>query len=149
MPGKASAVKHSARVLKLELGLLSVTCREIDSPVSLGVFLRAKYEEWNQLVSMDINPLDYTDPNSFMDDYLCVSLVSKNPRIPTGIDRAKVALDKFMECEVLNRQTNDRLISYLYDGISPSEWLARVVNSTRYHISKILGQLRRRHLHFV
>lgn len=146
---EAVAVKHSARVLRLELGLLNKVCEQMNTPVSLGVYLRAKYGEWQQLLDMDVNPLDYCDHNRFGDDYLCVSLLSKNPRLPTGIDRKAVALEKFIDAERLNSLTNKRLSEFLYDGISPSDWVTRVVHTTRAHVFRILGKLRRRELDFV
>lgn len=85
------------------------TCKNIDSPRSLAVWLLFSEDEHNQLLSLEINPLSYDDHSTFADDYLVTKVLSKYPGLNTGIDTKKVALDTFLSCEKKCAITNVRL----------------------------------------
>lgn len=84
-------------------------CKAVDSPVSLGCWLRYKYGEWVELASKKVSPSDYTSLPRFRDDYLVVSYLSKWKGLPTGIDREAVAIEGFAASEIQCRKTNERL----------------------------------------
>lgn len=83
-------------------------CKVIDSPVSLGRWLRYKHGEFSALVSDTIRPEDYLDADSFRDDYLCSSFLSKYTELDTEIDTRKTALRSFKSSEDVCRATNQR-----------------------------------------
>jgi hypothetical protein len=72
-------------------------CKHIDTPVSLGAWLRFQYSEYEQLVNMAIAPESYTEASRFRDDYLVVEFLSKFPGFSLGFDTKSRALLAFNE----------------------------------------------------
>jgi hypothetical protein len=108
----------------------------LDTPVSLGCWLRLKYGEARQLVEMGIRPSDYVDPLDFYRDYQAVKLLSRFPNLDTGIDTQAVALKKFCEAEVRCLETNIRLRTEL-----PSRGVASVLYRMQRKVAHILGDV--------
>ncbi|UUW21227.1 MAG: RNA replicase beta chain [Sanya fiers-like virus 8] len=81
-------------------------CKSVDTPVSLGVWLRYKHAEFTQLASKRINPRDYLTPDSFARDYLVTSYLSKYRGLETGIDTREAALQGFAASEVKCGEVN-------------------------------------------
>lgn len=90
--------------------------RSLDTPVALGVALRLKYGEFDQIVSMSINPLDYTSSSQFRPDYQAVSGLKKAAFLRTSINKRKTARDKFVEAEERCKVTNRRFDDLMYGG---------------------------------
>ncbi len=111
-------------------------CKSVDTPVSLGAWLRFKYSQID-LAQMDVNPRDYNDPDTFRKDYAVVSYFQKWKGLNTGLDLENEALLKFNSSEVRCRETNLRIRS-LRDRSSKT-WLASVFHSASRKISKLLG----------
>lgn len=125
--------------LALETSTALAICEVLDTPRSLTVALLIKHCEWQQLIDLEVNPLDYQDHSNFADDYLATSLLSKSPNLPLGIDRKQVALDSFMESERRCRATNDRILAA--KGSHPKG----VADAIRL-VRKLLGPLKRKDL---
>lgn len=128
--------------LNLELTVAQAVCEVIDTPRALTVYLLVKYEQWNQLVDLVINPDDYKDARNFADDYLVTEILSKSQCLPLGVDRSQVAVDDFWSSERRCRSTNDRLLDA---SIPEPEQLVHV----RRKIAKALGPLTRKDLDFI
>jgi hypothetical protein len=141
-------VRHSDRVLRLELNVASSLCENIGSPRALSVWLLIKYGEWNELLRLTCDPNNYLDAKSFGDDYQVTAMLQKNPRLPTGIDLEKAALDKFWEMEQTCAETNKRFQEFYEGRISPSREVSRCLEKAQRHISRILGPLSRSKLSF-
>ena len=117
-------MKISLRNLRLErpvtdevvLSYLS----SLDCARSLSTYLLYKYKEFDQLVSLECNPLDYADAESFRNAYLASEFLSKNKFLATTFDRKKRALDKFYESEEKCRKTN--LLWKSRDKFSYRDW---------------------------
>lgn len=108
----------------------------VDTPVSLSLLLMCQYGEFRQLVEKSINASDYLDPASFFLDYQSVKLLSRFPNLDTGIDTDLQAKKKFLEAEVLCRDTNDRVRT---GGYVESPRVASVITRMQRKISSILG----------
>lgn len=80
----------------------------LDTPVSLGVYLRLKYGEHKQIAEMSINPQEYTCAEDYFRDAQAIALLSKNQILKTGIDTRAEALKKFIQSEISCLETNDR-----------------------------------------
>lgn len=110
----------------------------LDTPISLGLYLRLKHREHRQLAEMTINANDYLCPRSFFLDYQAVKLLSKYPSLDTGIDTRMVALEKFDWAESKCRETNTRFRmrtdGHLFDG-----HVERVLSNASRKIARILG----------
>lgn len=80
-------------------------CRRVDSPISLGMWLRFSMAP-NELAEASIDPMDYTDLRGFARDYACVSFLKKFRGLDTGTDLRAAALLRFGEsekqCEIMN-----------------------------------------------
>ena len=109
-------------------------CKSIDSPVSLGAWLRFKYSQ-NELASMDIDPRHYIDAKSFQDDYAVVSFLSKWKGLSTGLNLPEIAIQSFKLSEDACRETNARL----RDATSCPSWLSSVLYTAKWKIASLLG----------
>jgi len=123
-------------------------CESIDSPVSLSCWLLAHYKEWDQLVSKIIDPISYNDAQSFADDYLVVSILRKNARVPTTFDRKKAALQAFFDSERTCAETNVRIRGFVAGTISVPPEISHAIERARDIIWQILGPLTGAKLHF-
>lgn len=111
----------------------------LDTPISLSCYLMFKYEEFDQLVSKDIRPSDYTleDSELFKRDFAAVSFLRKNQFLRTSFQRKALALDAFAKAEESCKDTNfrlrntDSLNKYSFSG-------ADVLLRARRKISNIL-----------
>lgn len=88
----------------------------LDTPVALGIYLRLKYEENDQVVNMSINPRDYESASQFKPDYQAISGLKKSAFLKTSIDKRQIALDKFLEAEERCRVTNLKFDDLMYGG---------------------------------
>lgn len=110
-------------------------CKTIDTPISLGAWLRFKYSQ-NELASMELNPRNYMSAASFSRDYAVVSLLSKYRDLETGNDLEAEALRKFTLAEDQCRETNLRFrnLATVRNGR-----LHGVLHSAQRKIAKLLG----------
>lgn len=110
-------------------------CKAIDTPVSLGCWLRYKYDQV-ELAKADINPRDYLDAAAFAPDYAVVSFLSKYKGLHTGIDTEQVALQRFTLAEQRCRAANEAFRAMRSGASSP--WHA-VFHSASRKIARLLG----------
>lgn len=89
------------------LRVARVYLEAIDSPKSLGIWLRLKYGE--SVLHEKVDPMDYLDHVSFHKDYCAVKFLSKFDGFGNPSDRRQAALDSFWDYEKHCRQTNHRL----------------------------------------
>ncbi|DAD51205.1 TPA_asm: RNA-directed RNA polymerase [ssRNA phage SRR7976325_17] len=146
-------VKHgSVDLFKVECKLVSTICEDVDTPRSLAIFLLIRHQEWSQLAHIAISPANYRecDVDQFRFDYLVSSLLKKNPRLPTGIDRAAVAVSKFREAERMCALSNERLWDFQSGSwhSAPDDDVACVISHARSFIDRILGKLTPKKLAF-
>ncbi|DAD52273.1 TPA_asm: RNA-directed RNA polymerase [ssRNA phage SRR6960799_16] len=111
----------------------------LDTPVSLSCFLLYKYEEYDQLVSKEVDPRNYMDPASFRDDFAAISFMRKNASVKTSFDRKQAALDTFKGGEESCKLTNERVRSYLQGRLKIGSGEA-YLNSMIRKIERILGR---------
>lgn len=90
-------------------------CSKVDTPISLGVWLRFKHAQ-NELAMAKISPRTYNDAETFFKDYACVNFLRKYEGLDTGIDTRVVALQAFDKAEEQCRIVNDTLRSYATTG---------------------------------
>lgn len=110
-----------------------------DTPFSLQMLDHLNNGEYSKIVSASVDPMDYTNADTFSRDYLCAELMSKFPHWDIGINRSAVALQKFSEVEefltTLRFDGNSRLV------VAKRAATMRAVESTaRRKIATILGE---------
>lgn len=91
-----------------------------------------------KVVSATVDPMDYTNADTFGRDYLCAELMSKYPSWDLGIDTAQVALSKFELAETLCRETNTFLKSGVGSPVIGPPTDAVLVSAAR-KINHLLG----------
>ena len=132
-------VSHSTRVFKLEVDLSLKLCASIGSVRALTVSLLIRHQEWRQLLELSVDPNNYDSAAIFADDYLVTSILQKNPRVPSGIDKRETAIAKFHEAEKLCEDTNARIALLRED---PQSWGLedrKLILRIQHIIQKVLG----------
>jgi len=115
-------------------------CEDLATPISLGVFLRIKYGEFNQLAVMAVDPSSYLSSEDFYHDYVAVSILKKYPELPTTIDRKAVAVESFWASEKACCSANVRLKSLKDGSLEPSDLAClELIARARKVTSFILG----------
>ena len=112
----------------------------LDTPVALSCYLLYKYEEYDQLVSKEVNPADYIDGPSFRDDFAAISFMRKNECIKTSFDRKAEAIRAFQAGELNCKSTNNRIRNFLRGTDLPSGRGVLLINSMIRKIERILGE---------
>lgn len=127
--------RHSERVaLQLYASL--------DTPVSLSCYILLKHREYAQLVDKDVSPLDYNDAYKFRSDWQAVNYLSKYQDFDLGVDRKKVAYQKFLDAEAKCKETN-RIFKARKSGvISTTPGVEQVLFYAQRKISHVLGEWR-------
>lgn len=131
-----------------QIAMLSRTlCADLDTPISLGVYLRMKYGEWDSYLAMRPVPHNYLDNSTgalqYFKDAQAIELLRKYPDLPVRIDRKQVAIDGFYAAEMQCYRTNQRLRPFLENfGLTPlHERIFPFVDDVRKIVRKILGPL--------
>lgn len=127
--------------------LSRVLYADLDTPISLGVYLRQKYGEWDQYLAMRPDPAHYLDTalgaNKYFRDAQAIELLRKYPKLPVRIDREQVAKDGFWAAEKQCGSTNERLKPYILNwGLTPEMCrIADFIDGVKRRVRKILGRL--------
>lgn len=124
----------------VEREVVSLLCAEVDSPRSLAVKMMLEAGEWEQMLSLKVNPQSGQTPDNFARDYLVTEVLKKSPSLPTGIDRAAVATAKFYEAEKRCWETNHRMLV-----ADHPKWFKRF----RHEVARVLGPLTRADLNSI
>lgn len=139
-PSRASGRPSQPKIRLEALSYAQKVWEALDTPVSLGCYLRVKYAEYRQLAELSIKPTDYVDPVSFFKDYQSVKLMSKYPAMDTGIDTRAAALEKFYWAELCCLNTNTRFRSR-ESGCLFGNRVESVLSNASRKISRILGRV--------
>jgi len=112
-------------------------CKHVNTPVSLGAWLKFKYAPM-ELLNSQLRPSDYleNDVQKFAGDYLVTEYLSKYEGHRVDIDTASVALSKFDASEAQCKETNSRLIRSRSD--SSCQFASRIFRAQR-KIASLLG----------
>lgn len=126
---------------------LQLLCADISTPYAEVVSNYLKADDMVALASLEVKPQDYEDGSyadvkSYRLDSQLAALFRKNASLPTGIDTAGAALQKWYEAERLCCQTNARFSNYL-SGYFPEEDWRIVAFATRVQrrVAQLLGRL--------
>lgn len=110
----------------------------LDSPVSLGLYLRLKYGEFEQLINKDVIPLDYNDGAAYFRDKTATSFLRKYPFTNVG-NPAKVAKDNFYTCEETCRLMNNIFKQWSRGTFSFYRGFDDILFAARHKIHSLLG----------
>lgn len=117
-------------------------CEAVNTPVSLGRWLRFKYKELLSLVSEPVSHLSYNEFGGFIGDYLVSSFLSKYRDFPIKVDREKAAYDKWIAAEAKCQETNHLFRARWSGDVSySSHEVEEILYLTRRQIHHILGDV--------
>jgi hypothetical protein len=123
--------------------IVSTLCEDIASPRSLAVEILLRYEEWDQLVSLRVDPKHYDEADTLWGDTLVTDLLRKCEELPTSYDRKAISEETFLACEKQCFSSNRRLERLLFPNghvHSASDALARsVFERAKKIVSSVLG----------
>lgn len=111
----------------------------LDTPLSHELLSLYKTKDFVGLVSREIDPRSYKDPEVFQADYAAVSFLRKSETLKTGIDTAAVALESFRESEERCRSTNKRFMNLGQDALFKGSCVD-LLNRLQRKISLILNE---------
>lgn len=103
---------------------------------SLGALLR---RDDASLIGLEIDPSRYDSAWDFFDDYICVTLLSKFPNFDLGIDRKKVAIEKFLDSERRCLEASQSLSAIRRGRIGILHPIHAVLHDARLKIEHLLG----------
>lgn len=116
----------------------------LDTPVALGVYLRVKYGEWEDLASCKVDPQHYLDSTllaeKFRRDYQAVSLLRKFEGLPIARDLEKEAVEAFLQCEKHCKVHNLRL-QHLEHPVGIPDAVLALLHRLRKNVARVLGPL--------
>lgn len=111
----------------------------LNCPVSLSCWLQYEAGEFDDLVSREINPGDYNDPESFRNAFAAISFLRKNEFLATSFDRQARALEKFRQSEEVCRLVNIRFQNLSRSPEYQLEDTAALLHAMTRKIEKILS----------
>lgn len=118
--------------------LLYSLCLDVNSPFSLRVAILLRNCAYAELMSLEINPNDYSNSLDYLKDAQVLAFVEKHSMWPvySKVDRQRQCIKKFIAAEYRNREVNTRLFSK-----TPYEENARqVLNLAKSIVWEILGE---------
>lgn len=121
--------------------IVQAICEDVATPVSLGVYLRLKYECWDELSIMEVRPSMYDSAATYFADRVVVDFLRKDESLPTSWNRREAALKNFWAAERSCFRSNERLVPYLEGNSHPScdEAIARFFRVCRKYIRFLIG----------
>lgn len=117
--------------------------RALDTPYADSLLKALTHENYDVVTSAKVDPAAYTDPDLFKRDYLAANLLRKFNDLPMEVDRAAVAIGKFLESEEHCRTLNHYRGRDPFTADSESGNLSRTFEATiwlaKEKISRVLG----------
>ncbi|DAD50836.1 TPA_asm: RNA-directed RNA polymerase [ssRNA phage SRR5466725_17] len=117
-------------------------CEGAATPRALTVAILLRYGEWDQLVSLRVDPMRYDHAESYYRDAVVTELLRKVQGLPLTVNLHEEAIKSFFESEAQCYRTNERLSPYLEGGSHPlyDERIGRIVRAARKKMTQIIGR---------
>lgn len=117
-------------------------CEGAATPRALTVAILLRYEEWDQLVSLRVDPKRYDDAEAYYRDAVPTELLRKLHGLPITVNLHEEAVKSFFESEAQCFRTNERLSPYLEGATHPlyDERIGRIIRAARKKMVEILGR---------
>jgi hypothetical protein len=105
-------VKYSPLPTSVERAIYRF-CEDLSTPRSLSVMKMIEFGEWDQLVSLKVDPLQYQDAHTYWLDASVSALLRKTEDLPTTFDRRSKAVENFWSGERDCARANARLYPFV------------------------------------
>jgi hypothetical protein len=125
--------------LKRHVEVAQQLLRALDCPRALSVSIMLKYEMWDEIANLQLDPLAFNTSHQFFLAHQATKLLSKAKWLPTSIDKRLVAKEKFEEAEDLCSLTNQFWKPYREMKLNLLPRFERVIHSARRKIGLVLG----------
>lgn len=122
---------------KLAIGFLE----SLGGARALSISIMLRYGEYDQIVSLAIDPMDYIDEHDFRSDYVATEYLSKSKWLPLSFDREEVAYQKFLDAEIQCSEANVRIKSLWESPLREDSEISVLLHLASVKISLILGKL--------
>jgi len=113
--------------------------RALDCPRALSVVILMRYQMWDEIANLKLDPNDFNDPEEFFRAHQATKLLSKAKWLPTTFDKREVAKKKFLESEERCRATNVIWGSFRRSELKLDPDFRQVLHTARRKIGKVLG----------
>lgn len=114
-------------------------CVSADTPICLGVYLRVKYECWDELAIMSVSPSDYMNAYDYFIDRQAACWLSKYESLPTSFDKKWAAYASLIASEDSCRATNKRFSDYLTGNTTLPEKVFDAIQRIQKFIIDVIG----------
>lgn len=114
-------------------------CIGVDTGRSLKAYLLLKYEEWEQLATFTIHPVEYCCPHAFSGDYAVTSFLRKNVDLPTTVDKRAVAIQAFKTSEQRCKLVNETFEEWTFGRFCFPSDVSEVLHLAQRKISSLIG----------
>lgn len=123
--------------------LIVRTLRHLNTSLSGSIVDAVQKEEWDKLPYIEVDPLAYEDPYSYLADAQAAALVRKVPW-PTSFNRSDRAYEKFLNAELKCAETNAFLKAFDFELLRascPPEFkrFDGILRKAKRIITRILG----------
>lgn len=127
------------------VNVLSDICERVGSPRALTCFMLANAGEWDQLVSLTVDPSHYTNADYYFLDRQVTDLLRKCNGLPISADLHANAVKTFWDCERKCYVANERLSPLLDNSafLPPimEQFKRGTLRELKREIRRILGRL--------
>lgn len=127
------------------LSVFRLLLADLDSPRALTVRILIDHGEWDQLVSLRVDPQHYVDSDRYFRDAIATDFLRKLEALPTSYDRRREAVATFIAAEKQCYRTNSLIrpiVEFPSGPLEASEWrIARFLRRVKIRISRVLGSL--------
>lgn len=121
------------------LDMFRALCIGIDTPISLGAYLRLKYGGMSLLLELGIKPSEYASADRFAADYAVVNFLKKLPISIPGVDTRQAAIQSFKQTEAECALTNQIFDAWMDGGLCIPAPVEAVLYAAQRKIFKLLG----------
>lgn len=133
-------MKSSPTHLSTELSVLVRMCQEANNQFSALVLKAIEEENWEDLVSLEARPDDFSSARDYFESTCITSFIRKYPGLNLGYDLHERAVGSFFESESRCFSTNQRFSSLLKDPWSEGEGARLLIEAVRKELSSVLGK---------
>lgn len=121
-------------------------CEAGRSPRCLTVAILIRYQEWDQLSLLKVDPHHYRDRTSYFVDVVATEFLRKFEPLPTTVNREEAAVLNALAAESQCYRTNERLNPYIFSisGIpndGTEQGVLSFVRKVRKKIKTVLGPI--------
>lgn len=111
----------------------------LSSPRSLTVAILIRYEDWDQLTQLSVDPVHYNTALDYKSAACATGFLKKYDGFALPIDVRALTVKKWWESERQCYKTNERLSPYLFGAADTDSGVSSFIDTLRKRIRSIIG----------